>query len=185
MATTIEERSTPAAASATAFEAGIVRFRKKWSLPAMKRATAATSAAGSSSSIRAGISSRSSSEVPARLRLWPSSPIWSAWAIIARRSIGSRRARPNTRASTSRIHARRSSTDASLAPYRSTLPSPSLNVQNARLPWAAFSITHIGIEALTTPAIGPTAPRSWQGPNSKAPDAAMRSASDRSPARPS
>jgi hypothetical protein len=60
-----------------------------------------------------------------------------------------------------------------------------LNVQNARFPRAAFSTMHIGIDGLTTPAIGPTAPRSWHGPNSNSPAAARRSASSRSLASPS
>ena len=50
MAVTIVEPSTPAAASAADLAAGIERFRKKWSLPAMKRAAAATSADGCSRS---------------------------------------------------------------------------------------------------------------------------------------
>ena len=45
-----------------------------------------------------------------------------------------------------------------------TRPSPSLNVQNARAPPAASRTSHIGIDALTTPAIGPTVLRAWPRP---------------------
>ena len=38
--------------------------------------------------IMPGSSSRNSISEPARLRLWPSSPICSIWAMIARMSIG-------------------------------------------------------------------------------------------------
>ena len=57
-------------------------------------------------------------------------------------------------------------------------------MQNARLPCVAFSTMHIGIDGLTTPAIGPTAPRSWHGPNSSSPAAAIRSASSWSRGQP-
>ena len=55
-------------------------LRKKWSLPSMKRSTSAA-LAGAASATTPGASSRSSSEVAARLRLCSSSPICSACAI--------------------------------------------------------------------------------------------------------
>ena len=76
------------AGSSIAFIAGIERFRKKWSLPSMKRSTAATVAASGTASTSAGAIVRIKSEVPALLRLWHSSPMCSAWAIMLRRSIG-------------------------------------------------------------------------------------------------
>ena len=48
-------------------------------------------------------------------------------------------------------------TSGPLAPKRSTLPSPSLRLQKARLPCVAFSTIHTGIDGLMMPAIGPTA----------------------------
>ena len=49
-------------------------------------------------------------------------------------------------------------TSGPFAPKRSTLPSPSLKLQYARLPAALFSTTKTGIDGLMMPAIGPTAP---------------------------
>jgi hypothetical protein len=57
------------AGSSIAFIAGIERLRKKWSLPSMKRSTAAAVAA-SLVSAREGPIARMKSEVAARLRLW-------------------------------------------------------------------------------------------------------------------
>ena len=52
----------------------------------------------------------------------------------------------------------RSITLSSLAPNRSTFPSPSLIVTWARFPCARFSTTKTGIEGVMIPVIGPTAP---------------------------
>jgi hypothetical protein len=86
--TTSVEPGTSRAASVASLQAGIARLRKKWSLPPTKRATSARSLLGASSDSRSGSSSRSSISVPARLRLWPSSPICSIWATIALTSTG-------------------------------------------------------------------------------------------------
>ncbi len=76
------------AGSSIAFIAGIERFRKKWSLPSMKRSTAATVAESFTASTSAGAIARMNNDVPALLRLWHSSPMCSAWLIMLRRSIG-------------------------------------------------------------------------------------------------
>ena len=103
---------------------------------------------------------RTKSEVAATLRLWPSSPIWSAWAVMLFRSIGPVAAsvRLSVGPKRSRNQRSRSSTESSYAPKRRTLPRPSLSVANERLPAAVFSTTTTGIDGDTTPAIGPTAP---------------------------
>ena len=78
----------PAAASPISLPAGITRLRKKWSLPATNLATSATSPGGRPESISAGRISRRNIRVPARLRLWPSSPICTIWPMMAVMSIG-------------------------------------------------------------------------------------------------
>ena len=65
--------------------------------------------------------------------------------------------------STSPIQRSRVSTSGPYAPYRSTLPRPSLSEQWVRRPVAASSSTNIHIEGVTMPAIGPTVARWWQG----------------------
>ncbi len=109
---------------------------------------------------------RVKSDVAATFRLWHSSPICKRLGRDAL-EIDRPGRRASTRASVGpsvcAIQRRRSSTEASYAPKRSTLPSPSLRVAKARLPSAAFSTTSTGIEGDTTPAIGPTAPCSWHG----------------------
>ena len=93
----------PSAARVASLQAGIPRLRKKCSLAPENRTASATSAEDASAVIMPGSSSRSSISEPARLRLWPSSPIWSIWAMIARMSIGPvertacRRIGPSTR----------------------------------------------------------------------------------------
>ena len=66
----------PLAAAVASLQAGITRLRKKWSLPATKRAASARSLLAAPDSMSSGSSSRSIIRVPALLRLWPSSPIW-------------------------------------------------------------------------------------------------------------
>ena len=51
----------------------------------------------------------------------------------------------------------RARTESSLAPKRRTLPSPSLMVAWARLPWARFSTAKTGMDGVIMPVIGPTA----------------------------
>ena len=77
IATTIVEPGTSRPASSASLQAGMARLRKKWSLPPTKRSTSATSLLSKPASTIAGERSRSSIRVPARLRLWASSPIWS------------------------------------------------------------------------------------------------------------
>ena len=82
-------RGCRAAASVASLQAGITRLRKKWSLPPTNRShlgDVGRRRVGRRSAT--GSSSRSSISVPARLRLWPSSPICSIWAMIAVMSIG-------------------------------------------------------------------------------------------------
>ena len=126
------------------------------------------------------------SDVAAMLRLCPSSPIWSAWPVRLRRSIGPcswsapRKAGP----SVSAIQRRRASTDLSYAPKRRTLPRPSLSVAWPRVPPSVSWTTTTGL-GLTTPAIGPTAPWWWHGASSIRPSAAMARAASGSVAQPS
>ena len=103
--------------------------------------------------------------MPARLRLCASSPICSIWPRIAVTSTGSpaRTARWRSGPSTSFIQRRRVSTSGEYAPYRRTLPRPSFSVQWVRAPVAGSSSTNIHMLGVTTPAIGPTARRWWQG----------------------
>ena len=79
MAVTNEECSTPDAASATSFPAAITELSMKWSLESMNEKTDVRSdVVAPSPSTNAAPMRRSSSDVPARLRLCPSSPICSA-----------------------------------------------------------------------------------------------------------
>ena len=59
---------------------------------------------------------------------------------------------------------------------RSAGPCPALRsaCSRRRLPYASFFRTNTGIEGEMMPAIGPTAPCSWQGENLIAPEAASR-----------
>lgn len=118
IATTSVDPGTSLAASVAILQAGMVRLRKKWSLLLMNRTTSATRADGAPLSTRSGTISRISSEVPARLRLWPSSPICSIWAMIALTSSGPcpRTAACSSGPSTSPIQCSRSSTSGEYAP---------------------------------------------------------------------
>ena len=88
IATTMVEPSMPRAASSASLQAGMARLRKKWSLPPMKRSDSATSAVSKPELTIAGDRSRSSIRVPARLRLWASSPICSIWVRMPVTSTG-------------------------------------------------------------------------------------------------
>src|SRR3954451_12461301 len=68
---------------------------------------------------------------------------------------------------------------------RSTLPRPSLRLQNARPPFTGSARHHIHIEGLVTPAIGPTVRWWWQGSSVISPAARIRSASATDEAQPS
>jgi hypothetical protein len=86
---TIVEPGMSRAASSASFAVGMPRLRKKCSFPPMKRNTAEMSDDGASTSTSAGDSSRRVSAEPARLRLCPSSPIWSICARMDFTSMGS------------------------------------------------------------------------------------------------
>ena len=126
----------------------------------MKSSAAAAASRGTSHAISAGASRLNRSEVAAALRLCSSSPMLSACAINGLSSIGPVRASAarNVGARASAMKRRRPITSRPCAPNRSTLPSPSFMLQNARLPAALFSTTKTGIDGLMIPAIGPTAP---------------------------
>ena len=79
--------SIPSAGSSMAFPAGIERFKKKWSLRSMNSNTCAARSRSGQVRMMAGVIARRNREVPARLRLWHSSPMCSAWLMSARRSI--------------------------------------------------------------------------------------------------
>ena len=68
------------------------RLRKKWSLPPTNRTDLGDVGAARRCRPASGSSSRSSISVPARLRLWPSSPICTIWPMIALMSTGPCRA---------------------------------------------------------------------------------------------
>ena len=121
----------------------------------MNFSTAAMSDDGASTATIDGDSSRSAISDPARLRLCPSSPICSIWARIALTSIGSLPASIEPRTafdrigpSTSRIQASRVRTSSLKAPIRSTLPRPSLRLQNASPPLTGSLRHHIHIDGL-------------------------------------
>jgi hypothetical protein len=108
----------PAAASPISFPAGITKFRKKWSLPATNRATSATSSGGRPAAISSGRISRRNIKVPARLRLWPSSPICTICPMMAVMSTGpaARTAIARAGPRTSAIHRSRVITSVEYAP---------------------------------------------------------------------
>ncbi len=96
-----------------------------------------------------------------------------------------RSAAPSTGPASEASHSSRRITRSSLAPKRSTAPSPSLMVAKARLPATRFSTTNTGIEAVMSPVIGPTAPRLWQGASATAPRSTRACAAASSGAQPS
>ena len=135
----------------------------------------------------AGAIIRAKSEVEATFLLWHSSPIWSPCAVRFLRSTGprARSAWPSAGASVSFIQRSRSRTSLLYAPKRRTLPSPSLSVAKARVPPGAFSTMTTGMDGERMPAIGPTAPKWWQGANVTPPPSASRSAASGVSAQPS
>ena len=126
----------------------------------MKASVARASARVASASISAGAIRLMKSAVAATLRLWTSSPMLIACAISGFSSTGPVRASTarSVGATVAAIMRSRSITSGPLAPKRSTLPSPSLKLQYARLPAVSFSTTKTGIDGLMIPAIGATAP---------------------------
>ena len=105
---TSDEPGTCAAASMHSLAAAIERLSAKWSLPARNRSTSTAPSRGA----MAGASRRASSAEAATDRLWPSSPMASAWPISVVTSIGSdaRTAASRTGPSTSDIQRSRSMT---------------------------------------------------------------------------
>ena len=187
MTVTSVEPATPPAGSTIDFPAAIARFRKNWSLPARNSARRATAWWRPPTFAIPGIIARVSSAVAARLRWCISSAMRSACAISARRSMppSARSPAPSSGPASVAIQLRRASTLSSLAPYRSTLPSPSLIVAWPRVPWARFSTTNTGIEGVTTPAIGPAVAWWWQGSSRTAPRSTSSRAASSLAAQPS
>ena len=114
MVVTRVEFSTPTAASIASLAPAIEMLRAKWSLPARKFRVVSIAFASACAAMK-GASRRVSSDVDARLRLCPSSPIASAWLMSDVVSIGpdAWMAASTVGPSTSRIQARRSSTSLS------------------------------------------------------------------------
>ena len=75
-------------------------------------------------------------------------------------------------------------TSGAYAPYRSTLPRPSLRVHQLVLPCVSSRSTQTHIDGETTPAIGPTPPRSWHGISSIGVPSASRPAASCALGRP-
>ena len=84
----------PSAASSVALPAAIDRFRKKWSLRSMNSKTSAARSRSGQVRTIAGVTARKNSDVPARLRLWHSSPMCSAWPMRETFPLIDRRTRP-------------------------------------------------------------------------------------------
>ena len=118
--------SVPLAASEAHFAAAIVRLRKKWWLPAMKRADASPPIAAN-----AGASSRISRFRVAWLRMCSSSPIASPSAASAKTSIGPPYSSSCASAgpSSSRKNRSRATASSSPTPNHSVCPGPSLSVE--------------------------------------------------------
>ena len=134
---------TPCAASDIDLHAAIEMLRKKWSLPATNVERALDAGRCRASSPAAPASSRLNSRPEAAaLRLCSSSPMCSACAISGFRfaSASPRTATCMAVKNSVPSQRRRSITSGEFAPKRSTLPRPSLRLQNARLP--AVGVLH-------------------------------------------
>ena len=81
VATTVEQ-GTSKTGSMVHLQAGIDRFRNVWSLLFRKASASICRSLGKSVPSTSGRIARRNRDVPALLRLWASSPIWSAWAIM-------------------------------------------------------------------------------------------------------
>jgi len=126
--------------------------------------------------------------VAAALRMCISSPMVKACAISAARSIGPSRSSTADKAgaTASRIQRRPFSVSGPWAPKRSWWPQgPSAMNDDAVVRFTASSTTRSGVPGEMTPAIGPTAPREWQGAKAMSPEAASASASSAVRAQPS
>jgi hypothetical protein len=139
-------------------------LRNSWSFPA-RNARRRASPGPPPSRARWGTSALRRSEEAATFRWCISSPMARAWAISGRRSTppAARKAVPRSGPASSRSQASRARTVASCAPNRRTRPRPSLIVAAARVPKPRVSTMRTGIDAVTRPVIGPTAPRWWHG----------------------
>jgi hypothetical protein len=159
-AVTTVERATPRAGSAMHLPIAMATLRKNWSLPPMNSSALASASLLSPTRDMAGARARSNSEVQATLRWCISSPIARPRAISGDSATppDSRSAAPSSGPSSSRSHASRASTWASLPPKRITLPSPSFSAHSARLPCAGLSTTSRGMLRVVMPVMGPTAP---------------------------
>ena len=177
--TTLDPSTAPTASQAH-LHAAIVRLRKKWWLPATKRA-----AASPPSAAKAGSRSRIRRLPVAWLRMCSSSPMFSPWPASASTSTGPRcsSSRASVGPRSSRKKRRRSTASSSPTPNHSVRPGPSFSVENARAP--PPSTIHTGIEGEHTPVIGPTWSCSLPGSSAISPAASIRSASARSSAQPS
>ncbi len=187
MVATIVDPATSRHGSALALPAAMARLRKNWSFAATNAATRSSAPRSDAARARCGIRARAVSEDAATFRWCISSPMRTAWAMRARRSIPppARMAAPRSGPASAASHRSRSITLASLAPKRSTLPRPSFTVAQARLPTARFSTTKTGMDGVTMPVIGPAAPAWWQGRSATAPVSTRRRASSSSAAHPS
>ena len=121
------EPSVPEAASDAHLAAAIVSGRKKWWLPAMKRATSAPP-----SSAKPASSERASIAPVAWLRMCSSSPICSPCAASAKTSTGPQRSsrRAISGPASSRKKRSRAIASSSPTPNHSARPGPSLSVES-------------------------------------------------------
>ena len=177
--TTLDPSTAPTASQAH-LHAAIVRLRKKWWLPATKRAAASPPRAA-----KAVSRSRIRRLPVAWLRMCSSSPMFSPWPASESTSTGPRcsSSRASVGPRSSRKKRRRSTASSSATPNHRVRPGPSFSVENARAP--PPSTIHTGIEGEHTPVIGPTWSCSLPGSSAISPAASIRSASERSSAQPS
>ena len=176
--------SAPAAASDAHLAAAIVRFRKKWWLPATKRA--ARLAADRRERRRAARGS-------AGCR-WPGCacaarrPCSAPWAASPKTSTGPRCSSSRASSRPERRRGRSAAARSTRRRRRRTTacgPGPRSSVENARAPLRSSSTTQTGIDGEQTPVIGPTWSCSLPGSSAISPRSSSRSASARSGAQPS
>ena len=147
------EPSRPPAASDAHLAAAIVRFRKKWWLPAMKRADA------SPPTRRERRRELADQQVARRLAAHVQlvahvQPLGGEPEHVDGPACSSSRASAGP--SSSRKNRSRSTDSSSPTPNHSVRPGPSLSVENARVPGASSATTQTGIDGEQTPVIGPT-----------------------------
>ncbi len=145
----------PRPASDAHFAAAIVRFRKKWWLPATNAGdvlAAQRREPGHQVADRAGCRSPGCACAARR----PCCRPWAASAEDVDRALALEQPRAAAAPRSSRKKRSRSIASSSPTPNHSVLPGPSLSVENARAPAASSSTTHTGIDGEQTPVIGPT-----------------------------